>query len=473
MVDRRSFLRASMLWGGACLAGSLTSTSGAAMPGDPAHPLAPGLAGPATQPGETRPNIILIYLDDTGYEDLGCYGGTLVPTPHMDALASRGIRFTSGYVTAAVCSPSRLGLMSGAYQQRWGSYHNTDRYRYKLPDTQPLMPETLKKAGYVTGVIGKWNIARPAKEAFDETYSIMDWEGDYFPQADGRYVGVNDKKVDSSKVDGWGPPRGTDEYLTDRLGRQAAEFITLHTPARNAPATETARKPFFLYLPFNATHAPFQAKASFKEKVAHIEGEKRQLYAAMLLSLDENIGKVMKALETSGADANTLVVLVSDNGPVVAGRALRGKKSDLYEGGIREPFTVSWPGRIAPQQVRDTPVSTLDLYPTFCAVAGVTPNEGTVLDGVNLLPLWLGKVNTLPDRALFWKNQGGQYAVREGDMKLVGPTKDGPRGLYNLATDPQETKDLSLTHDQKMDDLLDKLHAWERTLPPYTPKPSP
>ncbi len=419
-----------------------------------------------------QPNIVFILADDMGYGDPGCYGGKLAPTPAIDSLARDGIRCTDGYVTAPVCAPSRCGIMTGAYNQRFGIQWNDDRSKYNV-GPHKLLPQALKAAGYVTGHVGKWNVGADIAGCFDETYDVIDWEADYFPNKNGHYVGVDDsKKHDSSKVNGvWGPERPGEEYLTDRLGRHAVEFIDKHKA-----------RPFFLYLAFNAVHSPWHAKAADRARFGHIKPEPLDCYAAMTASLDENIGRVLAKLKEAGLEENTVVVFASDNGPakgpvkiwpahwpkeIIVGSAgpLAGYKGQFLEGGIREPFILRWPGKLTAGRVYNQPVSTMDLYPTFCAAAGAPVPAGTKLDGVNLLPHLLGEKSGGPHAILFWKN-GDQGAVRQGDWKLVISAWQPKRQLFNLADDIGEKHNLA----NAKSELVEKLHKawcdWSVSLPP-------
>jgi arylsulfatase A-like enzyme len=424
--------------------------------------------------GARRPNILIILADDLGYGDPGCYGGTLVPTPAIDSLARDGVRCTDGYVTAPVCAPSRCGIMTGAYHQRFGIQWNDDRARYGV-GRHLLLPQALKAAGYRTGHIGKWNIGADVKACFDETYDVIDWEADYFPNQDGHWVGVDSPTEHaSSKVQGvWGPERPGEEYLTDRIGRQAVEFLEKHKT-----------EPFFLYLAFNAVHSPWQAKAADRQRFAHIQPEPLNYYAAMIASLDENIGRVLAKLNEDGLEENTLVVFTSDNGPalgspnikvwpdqwpkeVLVGSAgpLSGHKAQFLEGGIREPFILRWPGRLVAGQVYRQPVSTMDLYATCCAAAGASVPAGTKLDGVNLLPYLLGEKQGAPHEILFWK-YGDQGAVRQGDWKLVISPRQPNLQLFHLAQDIAEQHDLAGDEPERTDRLHRQWLAWSAQLPP-------
>ncbi len=415
-----------------------------------------------------RPNLVLIFADDFGYGEPGCYGGKLTPTPAIDSLARDGVRCTAGYVTAPVCAPSRCGLMSGAYNQRFGMQWNDDRRKYAF-GRHKLLPQALRAAGYVTGHIGKWNVPVEARECFDEIFDLLDWEADYLPDANGHYFGVDSTNefASSKRQCLWGAERPGEEYLTDRIGRHAVEFITKH---------KGGGRPFFLYLAFNAVHTPLHAKLAWKPRYAHLKPP-LDFYAAMVAALDENVGRVLAALPE-----NTLVVFTSDNGPAKAGAQvwpaevpkdlllgsagpLNGHKATFFEGGIREPFLLRWPGRLKAGGVYQQAVSTMDLYPTFCAAAGAPIPEGTQLNGVNLLPFLTGAQAGAPHDILFWKN-GEQGAVRQGDWKLLLSPSQPKRQLFNLADDIGEKQDRAT----EKPELTEKLHKawldWSATLPP-------
>lgn len=441
-----------------------------------------GTIAPSHGAPHPRPNIILIFADDFGYGDAGCYGGTLAPTPSIDRLAARGVRCTDGYVTSPVCAPSRCGIMTGAYNQRFGMQWNEDRSKYAIPPEHKILSEALGAAGYRTGQIGKWNIPRDEKAMFDETYAVMDWEGDYFPGPDGKYFGVDDPvNRASAKVQGvWGPERPGEEYLTDRLGRHAVEFIEKNRGA-----------PFFLYLAFNAVHTPLHAKKSDAARFAHIKEEPLRMYAAMVASMDENIGRVLDALKANGIEENTLVAFTSDNGPALGGTRIKvwregwpeeillgsagplnGHKAQFLEGGIREPYIVCWPAKLKPGMTYSRPVSTMDLYPTFCAAAGTPIPEGTKLDGVNLLPFLAGEDSADPHKILFWKN-GDSGAVREGDWKLLLSPWAPTVQLFNLRDDIGESRDLAAESPDVAERLRKAWDEWSASLPPRANPPKP
>jgi arylsulfatase A-like enzyme len=441
-------------------------------------------------PPATKPNLLLIFVDDMGYADLGCCGGTLAPTPNIDALAASGVRCTDGYVTSPVCAPSRCGLMTGAYGQRFGMQWNEDQYRnhaYQIPDEHKLLPQALAAGGYATAHIGKWNVSRDVTEAFDEARGVMDWKGHYFAAEDGTFFGVDGTGADqingATEPHGWGPELPGAAYLTDTLTDYAIDFINRHDQRR-----EENVKPFFLYLAYNAVHSPWQAKRLDEPKYSHVANEPLRLYAAMLASLDDNIGRVLSRLKESGLEENTLVAFISDNGPamgsaqikgwkpewpeeVLMGSAspLRGRKAQYYEGGIREPFILRWPDHLAAGTEYRRPVSTMDIYATFCAAAGVPIPDGTRLDGVNLLPYLLGEKSDSPHETLYWLSND-QGAVRRGDWKLVISPWQPKLQLFNLAEDVGETQDLAAERPDIRDMLL---KAWSQWREPFPPRANP
>lgn len=423
-----------------------------------------------------NPNIIMIVADDLGYGDPGCYGGELIPTPNIDRLAEQGIRFTNGYVTASVCGPSRYGLLTGAYQQRFGVQWNQDAWasipgvKERIPQSQKLINETLEKAGYKTGIVGKWNLPNYPNTSFQESMSVIHFGANYWPDSTGHFGGVNEEKAKSGfKRVLWGPEREGDEYLTDRLGRQSVEFIERHKD-----------EPFFLYLAFNAPHSPMQAKKSLKDEVYHIKTEAYSLYAAMTISMDQNIGKVIEALEKHGLRENTIVAFASDNGPTYAYNVkwpeewprellgsngpLSGHKGQLKEGGIRIPYIISWPSKLDMGAVYDYPVSTLDFYPTFCAAANIEIDENTIIDGVNLLPFIINnKKKEAPHESLFWYHDNSG-AIRSGNWKLIG-YKNSMK-LYNLEKDLAEQNNLIEEFPHKAEIMKRKLERFCDKMPP-------
>jgi arylsulfatase A-like enzyme len=419
-----------------------------------------------------QPNIIMILVDDMGYGDVGCYGGKNIPTPNIDRLAAEGVRFTDAHVMCSVCGPSRTALLTGRYQQRMGVYWNPDlwpRNTWGPPDSILLLPQVMKKAGYITGHIGKWNITPEALPYVDECYDLMNWKGAYYPNDTGVYLGV-DAPDFRNEPNGWGPPRPGAEYLTDRLTRHAMEFIDNHRT-----------EPFFLYLAYNAPHTPLQADIKYREIFKDLVNEPNRIYAGMVSSIDENIGKILTKLSELGIDQNTIVAFTSDNGPAnwrsydrgwpedwpltLIGSAgeLRGHKAQRYEGGHREPFIIRWPAELKPGQVYTKTTSTLDLFPTFLSATGHKIEEKLYLDGVDLMPFITGENSRAPHDTLFWMTHN-QGAVRAGNWKMI-ISSDTSMQLYNLHDDLSETSDLVNIHPDIVEQLLKAWKDWSEPFP--------
>lgn len=425
---------------------------------------------------DRKPNIVVIVADDLGYADLGFQGGKDIPTPNLDALQKRSVQCTSGYVSGPYCSPTRAALLTGRYQQRFGHEFNpgppTEEGKpVGLDPTQTTIADRLKSAGYKTALVGKWHLGnaeklRPNQRGFDEFFGFLGGAHDYFkPGAGPNALHRNNDPIPA------------DGYLTDSFEKESVAFID-----RNA------KNPFFLYLAFNAVHAPLQAKPEDESKFASIADEKRRPYAGMLHRMDHAIGQVTAKLKAAGLENDTLVFFISDNGgPPNNGSSngpLHGFKATTWEGGVRVPFLVSWPGKLPEGKKYDHPVIQLDILPTALAAAGVETKAK--YDGVDLLPFLSGKDAAPPHDSLFWRF-GAQWAIRSGDWKLVKAaerrannrnefenpapaTPDGAR-LFNLATDLGETKDLAAENPQKVAELSAKWKAWEKELvpPAWTP----
>lgn len=408
-----------------------------------------------------KPNILLIVGDDMGYGDVGFHGCKDIPTPNLDALAAAGVRFTSGYVSGPYCSPTRAGLLTGRYQQRFGYEFNPGGDKDGLPLTETTLAERLKAAGYVTGLVGKWHLGglpamHPQQRGFDEFFGFLGGQHSY--------ISANDM------MRGTQPLKEMD-YTTDAFGREAQSFIEKHKAA-----------PWFLYLAFNAVHTPMQATDGRLAKFQDIADSRRRTYDAMMLAMDEALGGVRNKLLESGQQENTLVIFISDNGgPTMKGTTingsrntpLRGSKRTTLEGGIRVPFIVSWKGKVKPG-VFDQPVIQLDLTVSALAAAGVVIQPEWQLDGVNLLPYLTGERRGAPHDALYWRF-GRQMAIRMGDYKLVrydqnADTQTGrdqaatAARLYNLADDIGESHDLAAAQPAKVKALQTKWDAWNATL---------
>src|SRR5688500_2379028 len=387
---------------------------------------------PAAEAQATRPNIVVIVADDMGYADVGFHGSRDIPTPNMDALAMGGIRFTNAYVSGPYCSPTRAGLMTGRYPQRFGHEFNPNGTSESgLPLDQVTMAERLKAVGYRTALFGKWHLGsapsrHPLERGFDEFFGFLGGEHSYFgvmPAAGGP---IFDGKEPAAPI----------EYLTDALAGRAARFIE-----------QQGSRPFFLYLAFNAVHTPMHATDKYLARFAHIADERRRTYAAMLSAMDDGIGRTVAALRAAGLEENTVVFFFSDNGgptmptTTVNGSSnapLRGSKRQTWEGGIRVPFIISWKGHLAAGTTDARPIIQLDVLPTALAAAGVEPRLDWKLDGVNLLPFLTGKAVGTPHDALYWR-LGGMMAIRKGDWKLVKTREGAFRDI-----DPAVLSDLSM-----------------------------
>lgn len=398
-----------------------------------------------------RPNILIILADDLGYGELSCQGNPQIPTPNIDSIAKNGIRFTSGYVSGPYCSPTRAGLLTGRYQQRFGHEFNpgpvgTESKEFGLSLREATLAERLKPAGYATGMFGKWHLGyrpefRPTRRGFDEYFGFLGGAHSYL---DAKADSVNPIFRGTAQV-------ASIDYTTDSFGREAAAFIDAHR-----------REPWFVYLPFNAVHAPLQALDKYRERFRDIPDEKRRTFASMLSALDDNVGLVLSKVQALGLENDTFIVFVSDNGGptrnTTSGNSpLNGYKAQVWEGGIRVPFLMQWKGRIPAGKVLDQPVIQLDLHPTALAVAGVPVPTEAKLDGVNLLPYLTGENPGAPHDALFWRF-GAQRAVRKGDWKLTD-LGDGPK-LFNLATDIGEKDNLAAVHPGKVQELEADYKAW-------------
>ena len=322
-----------------------------------------------------KPNILILLADDLGYGELGCQGNPQIPTPHIDSIARNGVRFTDGYVTAPVCCPSRAGLMTGRYQTRFGHELNAIGLQNKQPDvglplSETTLASTLKSAGYATGIMGKWHLGgtpkfHPQQRGFDEFFGFLH-EGHFYvpPETKGMETHLRNPEP---RYDEENPLlRGTQvvqekEYLTDALTREALSFLDRHKS-----------HPFLLYVPFNAIHSPMQALAPDTDRFAKIQDYHRRVFAGMLSSLDNGIGRILGKLHDSGLDENTLIFFLSDNGGPTSeltsgNQPLRGFKGQTFEGGIRIPFLAQWKGKIKPGQVVHDPVISMDIFATAAA----------------------------------------------------------------------------------------------------------
>lgn len=394
----------------------------------------------ATATKQRAPNIVLLYADDAGYADFGfqefCAADMRNLTPHIDSIAAAGVTMTNAYMSGSVCSPSRAGMMTGRYQTRFGHELNIPPGYMAggLPLSETFMAKRLKALGCTTSLVGKWHLGypeeyHPNKRGFDWFYGCLQGSRSYYPMREPTPHRVIQENGEATPEGG---------YTTDRLGDAGVRFIEANKD-----------KPFFLFLSFTAPHGPLQAKEDDLVKLAHITKPRRRKYAGLVKALDDNVGKVLAALDAAGLVDDTLVVFTNDNGGQTQTGAnngnLRGRKGMLLEGGIRVPMCMRWPGRIAKASKIDDPVISLDFLPTFVAISGGVVDPAWHLDGVNLLPRLTGAVTKLADRALYWR-QRKERAVRIGNHKLHVTNASGEtaRNIYNLSTDIGEAAPLDL-----------------------------
>jgi arylsulfatase A-like enzyme len=434
-------------------------------------------AAHAADAKQRQPNIVILLADDLGYADVGFHGLSDLSTPNIDSLAAGGVRFTNGYVSCPYCSPTRAGLLTGRYQERFGHEFNPGGAGQKkpapgLPLTETTIANRLKAANYKTGLVGKWHLGpdpeqNPTKRGFDSFFGFTGGQHTFFAaQTKDIYRGTE--------------PVEEKEYLTDAFAREAVSFID-----------QNKADPFFLYLAFNAVHTPLDVTDDRFQRFAHIEDPQRRKYAAMLTALDEGIGRVLEKLRAEGLEEDTLIFFLSDNGgPVMpttsingANNApLRGSKRTTLEGGVRVPFVAQWKGKLPAGKVYPHPVIQLDILPTALAAAHAPVGDDANLDGVNLIPYLTGENDQKPHETLFWR-LGPQRAIRQGEWKLVqydvnadsatdtnraGSSRGRPEvtapKLYNLIADPGETNDLAAQHPNRVAELDQAWQAWSAQL---------
>jgi arylsulfatase A-like enzyme len=406
------------------------------------------IAGSASA-APAKPNILLFYLDDMGWAQPGCYGGKLAPTPNMDALAASGVRFTDGYSSGCICSPGRVGLLTGRYQARTGHDANPNRPGKELLLSETTLAQRLKALGYVTGIVGKWHLG--------------DTKPEFMPASRGFDFAVG---TVGNLGEGSGPAfyRGN-ELLKELPGAPITSPVFARESVNFIEANKS--QPWFLYLSFNAVHSPHVASPKWLEKFKHLD-RRVQNYAANIAEADEAIGAVMAKLRDLKQEENTLIFLISDNGGASADAemgGLRGRKWFVWEGGIRVSWLAAWKGRVPGGRVVSGPVIQLDVLPTALAAAGAEVKPEWQIDGVNLLPLLEGKTDKLAPRDLYFRF-GVQHAVRSGDWKLVKAGKDLEPMLVNLAQDRGEQKDLSAQFPDKKRELQSLFDKWNASMQP-------
>lgn len=409
-----------------------------------------------------RPNIVFILADDLGYGDVGFTGSTQISTPHIDALAKQGVICTQGYVSAPVCGPSRAGLMTGRNQVNFGFDNNPivdlpqfDENFVGLPASEKTIAERLADLGYTNGLVGKWHLGEaehfhPLERGFHEFWGYLGGGHNYFPTK------PNGKPYPYKILCNYKEPQPI-TYITDDKGDECVDFIRRHKD-----------ESFFLYASFNAPHAPLQATEEDLKLYSHVKDEKRRTYCAMVHRLDVNVGRIVEELKEQEVYENTVIVFFSDNGGPCHHNAslnapLRGSKGILLEGGIRVPFSITWPEKIEAGTAFNKPVSSLDLAPTFVELAGGTIDKKDKLDGVNIYPYLTGEIAEAPHPEMKWRFTISA-SIREGDWKLVRLPDRLPM-LYNLSDDIAEQNDVADQNRERVVSMLKKLGDWDVSCP--------
>jgi len=444
-----------------------------------------------------RPNVVFVLIDDLGWRDVGCFGSTLYETPHIDRLAAGGMKFTNAYAACPVCSPTRASIMCGKYPARIrltnflkgrrnlkGSPILSADYADQMDLQEVTIAEVLKSHGYRTGFIGKWHLGGPK----------------YYSQFQGFGINIGGSHHGMPRSYFWprwknNPPivgKFPGENLTDRLSQEACRFIE-----DNA----NRKQPFFLYLSHYSVHIPIQGKAKkvarYKANLATSPAGKGQqnnpYYAAMVETVDDSVGRVLQTLRRLKIEDETIVIFFSDNGglatpegphtPSTTNAPLRAGKGFLYEGGIREPLIVRWPGVVKPGSVSDEPVVSIDFLPTICDMVGISFSGVKIngrIDGISVASVLKDPDSHLPNRAIYWhyphfSNQGGRpgAAVRVGNWKLIERYEFGRLELYDLKNDVGERKNLAKRFPDRADRMRSMLVRWRQSVRANMPKPNP
>jgi len=453
-----------------------------------------------------KPNIIIIMADDLGKTDISLYGNPPIQTPNIDAIGLKGMTFTEAYITSPICAPSRAGMLTGRYQQRFGfEYQPHDRYPknriemfvYKnfiatgdwlvanqvefprfedvvkngMPPSEIMLSEILQKAGYKTGIAGKWHLgsgehAIPINRGFDYQYGFYEAYSLYMADTSDENI-VNQRHKDFSDPFIWGKGRTgncairrNDEvidekfYLTDRIAEEANQFID-----RNK------QEPFFLYVPFLAPHTPFQATKAYYDKLEHIEDRNKRVYNAMIWQLDDAVGSIISHLEESGLMENTIVFFLSDNGGATYTGAtdnapLKGGKFTNFEGGLNIPFMVRWDGHVTEGSRYDRSVISMDVFSTALELAGIPYTRERKLDGASLLPVFTDSVQEPIHNILCWRS-GYNRAIRSGDWKLITDGLSGNHALHNVKEDKEERNNLYDSKPEIVKQLQSEHAQWE------------
>ncbi|EWH09215.1 n-acetylgalactosamine-6-sulfatase [Catenovulum agarivorans DS-2] len=416
-----------------------------------------------------QPNIVLLFSDDAGYADFGFHGSKIMKTPNLDKIAQQGVLFTQGYVTDPTCGPSRAGLITGKYQQRFGyEENNVPGYMSKntgvdgdemgIPTNEVTMGDYLKRLGYATAFYGKWHVGgadkfHPTKRGFDEFYGFRGGARSFWP-----YTATNKPP---SKLDymerGFGFYEEHEGYLTDVLADEAIDFIE---------RKHKEQKPFFAFVSYNAVHTPMEATEEDLAQFPELTGN-RKIVAAMTLAMDRATGKILDKLEELGIDDNTIVVFTNDNGGPTDKNAsdnapFSGTKSNHLEGGLRVPYLIKWPGKFKAGSKYNYPVMTFDLLPTFYAAGGGNVADLKGIDGKNLIPHVTGENQARPHDILYWKKDV-RATIRQGDWKLIR-YPDRPAELYYVPNDVKEIRDMAAEQPERVRQMFKTLFEWESTL---------
>ena len=418
---------------------------------------------------DNAPNIIVIISDDQGYADVGFHGSKEIFTPNIDRIASNGVVFSQGYVSYAVCSPSRAGLITGKYQNRFGYTRNIllapKDSLMGLPLSEQTLPDVLNNVDYKTKAIGKWHLGAhesliPERRGFDEFFGFIIGGHRYFPED----LTLNDLTEARRQMDGYitriydnGKRIDTKKYLTEELSDNAVQFIE-----------DNSDDPFFLYLSYNAPHTPLQATKRDLERNNHIEIEKRRTYAAMVSSMDDGIGLILDKLEEKKISENTIVIFFSDNGGVEwynfsDNGILRGIKGDFFEGGIRVPFTMQWPKKIKPGIIYDKPIIALDIFATVASAASAEKYIRNDIDGVDLLPYINGEKSGMPHEYLYWQNPDKDIDVVRDDRYKYLRIK-GDEYIFDLKNDISEETNIIDSSKPIYDRLKSQFKEWEKDM---------
>ena len=416
------------------------------------------------------PNLIVIMTDDLGYSDVGFNGSEEIPTPNIDRIAQKGVKFTNGYTPYPVCSPSRAGFITGRYQQRFG-YERNAQYRPNdpnmgLPQKEKTIPEVIGQVGYTSGIIGKWHLGahisnHPLNRGFNFFYGHLGGGHRYFPEE----LTIKDSYSISDEPLSYKTwimrdhnPEKTDKYLTDEFSNEAVNFVI-----------KNKQRPFFLYLAYNAPHGPLQATQKYLNRFDHIKDKRRKTYAAMVSAVDDGVGRILDKLESLEIVDNTIIFFFSDNGGPESKNGsnngpLREGKSSIYEGGNRVPFAMQWTGEIS-QMVYDYPISSLDILPTIAELTNAPIEAKNPLDGVNIIPFLKGLKRGRPHNTLYVRKfDNDLYSIRDGDMKLVTKEKNTIKELYNLDQDIGEENNLADFFPKEVQRLDSILQAWDSQL---------